>query len=213
MCFLEILRFLGAESQLHILVNNAAVVTPRAITVDGHEIQFAVNHLGPFLLTNLLLETIKASAPSRIVNVSSIGHKYGKINRDDLMGEKSYTEFSAYCNTKLANILFTRSLAKMLQGTQVTANSLHPGAVNTEIFRNATGVMKVIVSPLAKIAFKSAKAGAQTSITCALDPKLKDVTGKYFDDCRVVKESKAAQEDETADWLWQVSEKLTGISK
>lgn len=204
---------MGAEKRLDILVNNAAVVTSRTITVDGHEIQFAVNHLGPFLLTNLLLDTIKASAPSRIINVSSIGHKYGKINRDDLMGEKSYSEFSAYCNTKLANILFTRSLAKMLSGTNVTANSLHPGAVNTEIFRNSSGIMKVIISSLSKIAFKTAKAGAQTTITCALDPALQNVTGKYFDDCRVAKESKAAQEDETADWLWQISEKLTGISK
>lgn len=203
---------MSAESRLDILVNNAAVVTARALTVDGIEMQFAVNHLGPFLLTNLLLDTIKASAPSRIVTVSSVGHRYGKINRDDLMGEKSYTEFSAYCHTKLANVLFTRSLAKMLHGTQVTANSLHPGAVSTEIFRNASGMMKVIITPLARLTFKSPQSGAQTSITCAIDPKLNNVTGKYFDDCRVAKESKAAQEDETADWLWKISEKLTGIS-
>lgn len=204
---------MSAESRLDILVNNAAVVSPRAITVDGYEIQFAVNHLGPFLLTNLLLDTLKASAPSRIVTVASVGHKYGQINRDDLMGEKSYTEFSAYCHTKLANILFTRSLAKMLHGTQVTANSLHPGAVRTEIFRNASGVTKHIIAPLTKLVFKSAKAGAQTSLTCALDPELEQVTGRYFDDCRVAKESEAAQNDETADWLWQISEQLTGISK
>lgn len=200
------------EKRLDILINNAAVVTERSVTVDGLEMQFAVNHLGPFLLTNLLLDTLKASAPSRIVNVSSEAHRYGKIIRDDLMGEKSYSSFSAYCHTKLANILFTRVLAKKLQGTKVTVNSLHPGAVNTDILRNPTGLWWILYI-LMKTVYRTPKSGAQTTITCALDPELKNVSGKYFDDCRVREESTDAQNDETADWLWRTSEKLTKLNK
>lgn len=200
------------EKRLDILINNAAVVTPRALTVDGLEMQFAVNHLGPFLLTNLLLDTLKASAPSRIVNVSSEAHRYGKIIRDDLMGEKSYTSFDAYGHTKLANVLFTRQLAKKLRGTKVTANSLHPGLVNTDILRNPTGLWWIIY-PILKTMSRTPKSGAQTTITCALDPELRDVSGKYFDDCRVKEESIQAKDDDTADWLWRTSEKLTKLTK
>lgn len=198
------------EKRLDILINNAAVVTKRALTVDGLEMQFAVNHLGPFLLTNLLLVTLKSSAPSRIVNVSSEAHRYGKIIRDDLMGEKSYTSFTAYGHTKLANVMFTRVLAKKLQGTKVTANSLHPGLVNTDILRNPTGKWWILY-PILKTMSRTPKSGAQTTITCALDPELRDVSGKYFDDCRVTEESPAAKDDDTADWLWRTSEKLTKL--
>lgn len=198
------------EKRLDILINNAAVVTKRALTVDGLEMQFAVNHLGPFLLTNLLLVTLKSSAPSRIVNVSSEAHRYGKIIRDDLMGEKSYTSFTAYGHTKLANVMFTRVLAKKLQGTKVTANSLHPGLVNTDILRNPTGKWWILY-PILKTMSRTPKSGAQTTITCALDPELRGVSGKYFDDCRVTEESPAAKDDDTADWLWRTSEKLTKL--
>lgn len=185
-------------------------MTPRALTVDGLEIQFATNHLGPFLLTNLLLETLKSSAPSRIVNVSSEVHRLGTIKRYDLMGERSYTTMLTYCHTKLCNVLFTRELARRLQRSNVTANSLHPGVVGTDILRNASGLLWIFY-PAMKMFFKSPRSGAQTTITCALDPELRGVSGKYFNDCRVKDESKGAQDDDTAKWLWRTSEKLTGL--
>lgn len=183
----------------------------RTINDDGYEMQFAVNHLGPFLLTNLLLDTLKASAPSRIITVSSSGHRHGKIVRDDLMGEKSYNSLTAYCNTKLANILFTRELAKKLSGTQVTANSLHPGVVKTDILRNPSGIWWLFYV-IMKMVYRTPQSGAQTTIACALDTDFENVSGKYFSDCSVTEESKEAQDDETADWLWRTSEKLTGLA-
>lgn len=204
-------RFHEKEPRLDILINNAGMVTSRTLNVDGYEMQFAVNHLGPFLLTNLLLDTLKASAPSRIVTVSSSGHRLGKIVRDDLMGEKSYSSMKAYCNTKLANILFTRELAKKLKGTQVTANSLHPGVVKTDILRNPSGIWWLLYV-IMQLVYRSPQSGAQTTIACALDPDFENISGKYFDDCRVKEESKEAQDDETADWLWRTSEKLTGLA-
>lgn len=179
------------------------MMVDRSVTVDGHEIQFATNHLGPFLLTNLLLDTLKASAPSRIVNVSSDAHRGGKIHRDDIMFEKSYSMFQCYAQSKLANILFTRELAKRLVG---------PGIASTELMRNADGFLG-FVAPVFKTFGRKPITSAQTSITCALDPKLKNVSGKYFINCREAEKTKDAQDDETADWLWRTSEKLTGLVK
>ncbi len=195
------------------MINNAGVFgLDRSVTKDGHEIVFASNHLGHFLLTNLLLDTLKSSAPSRIVNVSSTLHKYGKIVRDDLLGEREYSTSQAYANSKLANILFSRELAKRLNGTAVTTNSLHPGVIHTDISRNYPNF-----SALAPVVFyffwKSIKSGTQTTLTCALDPDLKDVTGKYFSDCKIAEESKGAQDEEMAEWLWRTSEKLTGLAE
>lgn len=121
--------FKKCETQLHILINNAGVmaIPERQITKDGFEMQIGTNHLGHFLLTNLLLDTIKASAPARIINVSSLAHTFGKINCDDIQSEKSYARWTAYGQSKLANILFSRELAKRLKGTNVNVNSLHPG--------------------------------------------------------------------------------------
>ena len=109
---------------------------PHMLTKDGFEMQIGVNHLGHFLLTNLLLDLIKSSAPSRIINLSSLAHNYGKINKEDLMSEKSYNQITAYCQSKLANILFTRELAKRLQDSKVTAYAVHPGTVKTELNRH-----------------------------------------------------------------------------
>lgn len=121
-------KFHELESQLHLLINNAGVMMcPKALTKDGFEMQIGTNHLGHFLLTNLLLDLLKASAPSRIVNVSSAGHTMSDINKDDLMSEKSYSKLKAYAQSKLANVLFSTELAKKLEGTGVTVNSLHPG--------------------------------------------------------------------------------------
>lgn len=182
----------------------------RTLTVDGFETQFGVNHLGHFLLTNLLLDTIKASQPSRIINVSSKAHDSGVLEKDNLQGEKSYSQFWSYCNSKLANVLFTRELAKRLDGTSVTANSLHPGAVKTELSRHQKFLFALIY-PFYIFFFKTPKAGAHTTLTLALDPALDNVTGKYFSDCVVIKESVNARNDESAEWLWNKSEELVGL--
>lgn len=195
---------------MHILINNAAIGCDRSLTVDGYEIQFATNHLGPFLLTNLLLDRLRSSAPSRIVVVSSRAHLKSFINREDLMNEKSYTGMKVYGQTKLANVLFSRELSKRLVGTSVTVNSLHPGLVNTEIFRNLPGWQKAILWPILLVA-KTPKAGAQTTLTVALDPAFEGVSGKYFSDSAIAKEGEPARDDETAEWLWNKCVELSGL--
>lgn len=182
---------------------------PRSTTADGLELQIGTNHFGHFLLTNLLLDLLKASAPSRIINVASVLHIIGKINREDLNSEKSYQKLLAYGQSKLANILFTRELAKRLAGTGVVANSLHPGVVSTELQRHLSVARFVLF--LFAFFFKTPKAGAQTTLALALDPDLENVSGKYFSDCKVAKETKAAQCDDTAEWLWKKSEEVTGL--
>ena len=135
-------KILEEEPRIDILINNAGVMMcPYSKTVDGFEMQFGTNHLGHFLLTNLLLDRIKEAPSGRIINVSSMAYRFGKINFDDLNSEQSYGEMRAYYQSKLANVLFTRSLAKHLEGTNVTANCLHPGAVTTELQRHLSGVL------------------------------------------------------------------------
>lgn len=178
--------FLAEERRLDILINNAGIMAcPNYLTEDGFEMQIGVNHMGHFLLTNLLLELVKKSAPSRIVNVSSIAHLYGKINKEDLNSEKSYSPIPAYNQSKLANVLFTRELARRLKDTGVSTYSLHPGVINTELGRHLgdsiCGLCTIkIIKPLAWIFHKTPKAGAQTTITCAVDPDLEHITGEYF---------------------------------
>lgn len=180
---------------------------PRWETKEGFEMQIGVNHMGHFLLTNLLLDTLKASAPSRIVVVSSMAHVMGSIRKNDLNSEKSYNKYMAYCQSKLANVLFSRELSKRLQGTGVTVNSLHPGVVQTELNRYQPITSKLIYPFY--ICFKSPKSGAQTQLTVALDPDLEKVTGKYFDNCAIKEESTAAKDDEMANWLWNTSVEWT----
>lgn len=151
------------------------------LTNEGFEMQIGVNHMGHFLLTNLLLDYLKLSTPSRIVNVSSIAHTRGEINTADLNSEKSYDEAKAYEQSKLANVLFTLELAKRLEGSGVTANSLHPGIVDTELMRHM-GIFnsffaKIFVYPFIWPFMKTPVSGAQTSLYCALDPSLEKVTG------------------------------------
>jgi len=179
----------------------------RETTKDGLEMQIGTNHFGHFLLTNLLLDAIKASAPARIINVSSFFHTFGKIYRDDLQSKKSYWKWLAYAQSKLANVLFTRELKKRLRGTKVTANSLHPGSVRTELARYSTIIQYATL--IFRVFTKTPRSGAQTSIMLAVDPNLDGVTGKYFMDCAITKESKEARSDETAAWLWEVSEQIT----
>lgn len=191
-------------------MNNAGIFgVPRTLTKDGFEMHMGVNHLGHFLLTNLLLDLLNASSPSRIVVVSSKLHNNGKILKDDLMLEKSYGGWAGYANSKVANILHTVALTKRLQGTSITANSCHPGVVRTEIGRH-TSIAHNLLSILLYPIYKNVKEGAQTQIMLALDPDLEMVSGKYFDNCKEATTSKEAQNEETAEWLWNKSIELVG---
>lgn len=205
-------RFLAEENRLDILINNAGIMmVPKSLTKDNFEAHIGVNHLAHFLLTMLLLDTIKKSAPARIVNVSSEAHMVGTIKKDDFMSERSYNRIGAYGQSKLANILFTRELAKRLEGSGVTVNSLHPGVVNTELTRYVPGHQ--VLSFIWPFLTKTPKSGAQTTLTCALDPSLANVTGKYFANCQIKQETRAARNDETAKWLWDTSLRLTGLDE
>ncbi|CRL08604.1 CLUMA_CG021385, isoform A [Clunio marinus] len=202
-------NFHEIESKLHILINNAGVMAcPKSYTKDGFEMQIGVNHLGHFLLTQLLLDRLKASAPSRIVVVSSSGHKLSDINKLDLMSDKAYNKIKAYGQSKLANILFTRYLAMKLEGSGVTVNSCHPGIVQTDLGRHMESWLRPIYRKILFPYYKSIKEGAQTQIRLAVDPDLEHVTGKYFVDCHEVEPSKAALNDETAAWLWKKSTEM-----
>ncbi|XP_055325566.1 uncharacterized protein LOC129579481 [Sitodiplosis mosellana] len=208
-------KFLQEEKRLDILINNAGVMAmPKALTKDGFEMQLGVNHLGHFLLTNLLLDILKSSAPSRIIVLSSLAHKYGEINRNDLNSEKSYNKYNAYSQSKLSNILFTQELAKRLKGTGVTVNCVHPGIVKTDLGRHLVhSYIKKLIDPFTYYFFKTAKSGAQTSIRLAVDPELDKVTGQYFADCRMQKVAASARKNNNdAEWLWQASEKMTRLS-
>ncbi|KFB36543.1 AGAP007572-PA-like protein [Anopheles sinensis] len=210
-------RFLAQEKRLDLLINNAGVMAcPKALTKDGFEQQLGVNHLGHFLLTNLLLDALKAAAPSRIVNLSSLAHKYGKINRKDLNSEHSYNQVTAYCQSKLANVMFTRELAKRLAGTGVTTYAVHPGTVDTDLPRHMGSLFFLfdhkLVKPILSVAFKTPLSGAQTTLYTALDEDLAQESGKYYADCREQKLSKYARDDELAEWLWNESAKMTKLS-
>lgn len=206
---------LNSEPRLDILVNNAGVMAcDYQKTKEGFEMQFGVNHLGHFLLTMLLLDLIKRSAPSRIINVSSSAHAMGsqKINFDDIHFEKTYSAWGAYFNSKLANVLFTRQLSKHLEGTHVTVNALHPGAVSTDLQRHSV-LSSIFVAPLRWYTFKSAEMGAQTTIYCAVSEDMEGVSGKYLADCAIKEPCKGAQDDDAAKKLWDLSVKLVKLDK
>lgn len=200
------------EERLNILLNNAGVmVCPYGKTADGFEMQIGVNHMGHFLLTYLLLDLIKKSAPARIINVSSMAHLFGSLNLEDINSEKSYDKRGAYSQSKLANVLFTRSLAKRLEGTSVTTYSLHPGVVQTDLWRHLSGpqqFMMKVVSPFTK----SSSQGAQTSIYCAVEPSLENESGGYYSDCAPAKCSAKAQDDDLAQRLWELSCQMLSIT-
>ncbi|KAF8774272.1 Retinol dehydrogenase 13 like protein [Argiope bruennichi] len=200
------------EPYIHILINNAAWGYSQSLTEDGYELQFGVNHLGHFLLTHLLLDRIKASAPARIINVSSIGHIGGHIDFSDINLNSNYHPASAYFRSKLANVLFTRELAKRLKGTGVTTYCLHPGAVYTGLGRHIEYSMSKFSGWLydmyGRLLFKSPMIGAQTTIYCAVEEKLANESGHYYCDCTVISASSKAQDDKLARKLWDVSEDL-----
>lgn len=207
-------RFIQEEKRLDILINNAGVMAiPKCLTKDGFEMQIGVNHMGHFLLTNLLLDMLKASSPSRIINLSSIAHQWGSMNKDDLNSEKSYSKYKAYFQSKLANILFTKALAKRLEGTAVTVNAVHPGVVKTELGRYLVqSYIQKVINPFVYFFFKTPTSGAQTTLAVALDPELEKVTGKYFSDCKIKKEVAAGRDDDLAEWLWKTSDEWTKLS-
>jgi NAD(P)-dependent dehydrogenase (short-subunit alcohol dehydrogenase family) len=203
--------FKEGHEKLHLLVNNAGVyLTRRTTTVDGLESTFAINHLGSFLLTNLLLDLLKASAPSRIVNVTSDAHNGAKVNFEDLQGEKKFSGWQAYGQSKLAMILFTHELAKRLDGTGVTVNSAHPGVVRTN-FANNNGLV-TFGFRLMRPFFISPKTAAKRILYVATSPELEGVTGEYFTKMHEAKSSQESYEDDSAKRLWQISEQLTKLS-
>ena len=205
-------EFKARSDRLDVLLNNAGVlVTTKRTTVDGIEETFAINHLGYFLLTHLLLDTLKASAPSRIVSVSSEAHRRVPMRWDDLEFKKTeYSSFAAYGQSKLANILFTRELARRLEGTQVTANCLHPGVVATGFGSTDGGVMSVVMK-VASPFLITAEKGARTSIFLASSPDVQGVSGKYFDKCKEKQPSPEALAAGGPERLWAISEEKTGI--
>jgi NAD(P)-dependent dehydrogenase (short-subunit alcohol dehydrogenase family) len=202
----------ATTDRLDVLINNAGLVTrKRELTVDGLERQLAVNHLAPFLLTNLLLGMLESSAPARIVNVSSMAHRRAGFDLDDLNWEqRRYSGIGAYGATKLANILFTRELARRLEGTGVTANCLHPGVVATHIF-SGMGMLGALFGILAKPLLMSSRRGARTSVFVASSADVAGVSGEFFDECKVVDPARAALEAADARSLWERSERLSGL--
>ena len=210
-------EILEQAPRLDVLVNNAGLVlSERSETVDGFEATLATNHLGPFLLTNLLLERIRASAPARIVNVASTAHNAARKGMpfDDLQSEKKYATMRVYGRSKLANILFTLELARRLEGSGVTANSLHPGTVRTGYGggRRRPRACSPSGSRSAAPFFLSPAKGARTSVYLASDPAVAGVSGEYFVKCKAKQPKRWARDPEAARRLWQVSEELVGLA-
>jgi NAD(P)-dependent dehydrogenase (short-subunit alcohol dehydrogenase family) len=205
-------EFKRKYSFLHILINNAgAAFLKRQLSVDGLEMTFALNHLAPFLLTNLLLNTLKASAPARIINVSSDAHASGKIEFDNLQGERAYG-FKTYGNSKLSNILFTVELAGRLQGTAVTVNALHPGLVATSFGKNTGGIIAALFGIVAPLVAVSPEKGAETSIYLASSPSVDGITGKYFYHSRMIPAAPQAADMVVARKLWDVSADMVHLA-
>ncbi len=199
-------------TRLDVLVNNAGTVfAKRTLSEDGIEATFAVNHLGYFLLTQLLLEKLMGSAPARIVNVASAAHYQGKLDFEDLGMEEDYHILRAYARSKLCNVLFTRELARRLEGTGVTVNCLHPGTVATHIWDGAPGWARPVLE-LAKWLFMiSPVRGAKRIAYVAMSEEVADETGQYFEKNRVKKPSRQARDEALAKRLWDESLRLTGL--
>ncbi len=200
------------EPRIDVLINNAgALFNHRTVTADGLEMTFATNHMSYFVLTHGLRDRLIASSPARIINTSSDAHKGAKLDFDDLQSAKQYGGFKVYGRSKLANILFTRELARRLAGTGVTANCLHPGFVATRFGDQSGGALSFMVR-IAKTFAISPEKGAETILYLASSDEAAGVTGEYFYKNRVAKPTEEARDDDSAKQLWQASEKLAGIT-
>lgn len=199
-------EYLAARPRLDVLINNAGLIlTDRSETVDGFETTFGVNHLGPFLLTHLLLDRLKASAPARIVVLSSDAHRgAGGLDFDDLQARRSYRGLQVYCRSKLANALFTLELAERLRGTGVTVNAVHPGVVATELTRD----FPKLFMKLSQLFLLTPEQGAACSLHVATAPELDGVTGEYFEKSRIKPAAAAALDEAAQERLWKLTEAL-----
>lgn len=204
--------FKRQHERLDVLVNNAgAFFLWRQESVDGIEMTFALNHLGYFLLTHLLLDMLKVSAPARVINVSSGSHRGEKINFNHFQGKRMYSGFRAYGESKLANILFTYELARRVEGTGVTVNAIHPGFVATNIGTNNGWIVRAI-RPLMDLFAMSVEEGADTINYLAISKDVEEITGKYFIKRKAVSSSSISYDESLARRLWQVSMELIGLS-
>ncbi|MFX1378600.1 MAG: SDR family oxidoreductase [Promethearchaeota archaeon] len=201
--------FKSKYKSLHVLINNAGIMLKeRILSIDGIEMNFATHLIGPFLLTNLLLDDLKKSAPSRIINVASAAHKKAKIDFDDLQSEnKKYSLFRVYGISKLGTVLFTYELSRRLEGTGVTVNAVHPGVVNTNLGRDQSKFSQWF----ARKFFKSPEEGAKTSIYLASSPDVEGITGKYFINKEPRESSEESYNKEYANRLWKICEEITGF--
>ncbi|HEY0604776.1 MAG TPA: SDR family oxidoreductase [Herpetosiphonaceae bacterium] len=209
--------FYQRYDHLDVLVNNAGgVFGSRSETADGFEWTFGVNHLAPFLLTNLLLPALQVAArrsgSARVVTVSSAAHMMSKLNFDDLQNQRRYSGFRAYAQSKLANLLFTYELARRLKGTGITANALHPGGVASNFGRGQPGLFSKLVGFAMSFGI-TPEQGAQTSIYMASSPEVAGVTGTYFNKQKPARSSPASHDAAAAAQLWQISEQLTGLAE
>jgi len=202
-------EFKQSYTQLHVLVNNAGGInSEHKVTPDGLEFTFATNYLAPFLLTHLLLDVLKASAPARIVNVSSVAHTRGKVDFADLQGTQRYSFTKAYGQSKLALIYFTYELADQLKGTGVTVNALHPGAVASNFNDGMKGLAHVIGAVIYSFVGINVERGAQTSLYLATSPEVEGVSGKYFSDRKEASSSRLSYDVTVRQRLWDVSQEL-----
>jgi retinol dehydrogenase-14 len=204
--------FMAHWDRLHVLVNNAGTVFPtRRATIDGYEEVFAVNHLAPFLLTNLLLPVLLDSAPSRVIVTSSYEHRRGRMHWDNLQGERFYFSQQAYAQSKLANLLFVYELARRLEGSGVTVNAINPGLVHTNICMDSGWLIRTAKRMMDRFSAVSPEEGADTSVWLASSPDVEGVTGRYFQRRHAVRSSRASYDVAAQQRLWRISEELTGL--
>jgi NAD(P)-dependent dehydrogenase (short-subunit alcohol dehydrogenase family) len=200
--------------KIHVLLNNAGLLNASfSETVDGIETTLAVNHLAPFMLTNLLLDRLKESQPARIVNVASEAHRFGTLDLEDLeFRRRKYRSLQVYGVSKLLNVLFTHELARRLEGTQVTANALHPGVVNTGLGDNNPPSLLLRAMRMLKFLMRTPEKGAETAVFLASSPNAADVTGKYWTDCHEKRTRDISYDRELQRRLWEISENMTGLA-